>query len=220
MLSLGQGSEDFMSKKIVIVDYEMGNVHSVHNALLALGYTAKVSRSVQDIEEADGIVLPGVGAFPKAMENLNSFGLTKTLNRQVMELRKPFLGICLGMQLLSESSDEGRQTRGLGWIKGEVVAVPPHGVKVPHVGWNDVALTEKSLLFSDISAPTFYFDHSYQLQCDESIVSAWCEYGQRFVAAIQFQNVFATQFHPEKSQKNGLKLLSNFLKFVRESSHD
>ncbi len=201
---------------IAIIDYGMGNVHSIRNALLSLGQPAKITREAQEIRSADGVILPGVGAFPRAMENLHSLGLVKVLTESVFQGGKPFLGICLGMQLLAETSYEGGRTSGLGWLKGEVLELKPKGLKVPHVGWNSLEIPPGGKLFANARpATTFYFDHSYHFACEEKYVSSWCDYGDRFAASIQYRNLSATQFHPEKSQKSGARLLTSFLQQVR-----
>jgi glutamine amidotransferase len=206
-----------MARSIVIIDYGMGNLASVANALRFLGYAPAASSDARRVSEADAIILPGVGAFALAMENLERLGLPGVLREQVLERRKPFLGICLGMQLLAESSTEMGLHRGLGFLRGRVEELRPAGrLPVPHVGWNDVRPVAPSALLDNLPQPTnFYFDHSYHLTCDDAgDVAAVCSYGGDVVAAIQRDNVFATQFHPEKSQTMGLRLLRNFLNFV------
>lgn len=196
---------------IAIVDYDMGNVGSVANALRRLDIASVVTREPSLLAAADAYILPGVGAFPAAMANLSRFGLIPVLEEQVVQRTKPLLGICLGMQLIAESSVEQRHCEGLGWIEGQVVALKGDPtLRVPHVGWNDVAATDDPL-FADLGGGShFYFDHSFELHCPESLVSATCDYGGRRVAAVRKGRIFATQFHPEKSQRNGLRLLRNF----------
>ena len=206
-----------MNKKtILLIDYGMGNIGSVSNALDYLGCRYTVSNKKEDIRHADAFILPGVGAFPAAMENLGKLDLVEDLTEQVMTNKKPFLGICLGMQLVARDSVEQHFSSGLGWIDGHVLAVKPSdNLSVPHVGWNNVHITDKDTIFSGLSDDAhFYFDHCFHLQCDSSLVAATSEYGGTFTAAIHKENIFATQFHPEKSQRNGLKLLRNFLNFV------
>lgn len=198
---------------ILIVDYGMGNVGSVKNAVTVLGFDAVISRATEDIKKASHIILPGVGAFKEGMENLETFGLVEILADAVLKDKKPFLGICLGMEMLAEYGEEAGSHRGLGWIKGRAkrLNVGQTG-RLPHVGWNDVILESDSTLFRGIKRPIFYFLHSYHLVAeDRSIVTAYSEYGERFVAAVQKGNILGVQFHPEKSQRNGLKVLENFL---------
>ena len=204
------------SKKILIVNYGMGNIGSVANALDYLGAAYIVSERAEDMIYADGFILPGVGAFAAAMENLRKLNLVDRLTEQVMVNKKPFLGICLGLQLMAYDSLEQGFSKGLGWINGHVLPLdPPGGLPVPHVGWNTLSFNKREPLFQRIDdEPSFYFDHSFYLRCDEDVVSATCDYGKKYAASIQKENLFATQFHPEKSQRNGLKLLRNFLNFV------
>ncbi|TAN45250.1 MAG: imidazole glycerol phosphate synthase subunit HisH [Nitrospirae bacterium] len=201
---------------IVIIDCGIGNVGSVAHALEYLGGKYFISGNRKDFESADALVLPGVGAFPAGMKNLREFGLVDEMEKQVLINKKPFMGICLGMQLLASDSTEGGFNTGLGWIEGHVISLSPEGnLRVPHVGWNDVKFDRSSCFSHNIDENAhFYFDHSFHLQCDKSLAIATCEYGGTLVAAIQRENIFATQFHPEKSQRNGLKVLRNFLNFV------
>lgn len=206
-------------KKIAIIDYGMGNVQSVANALDFLGYTAVITDDHNVLKECDAYILPGVGAFAEAMNNLRQRHLISLLHAEVIEKQKPILGICLGMQLFLQSSEEMGLHEGLGWIEGKVIAMKPDNtLRVPHVGWNDIVAKENSSLFMGVNIDAnFYFDHSYHVVCDEYYVSAKCNYGSfELTAALQHKNLFATQFHPEKSQTKGLKLLRNFLNFVEE----
>ena len=202
---------------VVVVDYGICNVRSVVKALEMVGATVRVSSAARDLEEAERIVLPGVGAFEHGMTNLAARGLIEPLANQVLGKGKPFLGICLGMQLLARTSDEFGVHEGLGWLPATVKAFAPEpaGLKVPHIGWTEVALDRASPLFAGVSkAPSFYFVHSYHMVCDTAdLVAASAEYGLRFTAAVQRDNIFATQFHPEKSQDDGLRLLENFLQW-------
>lgn len=203
--------------KIVIVDYKSGNLKSVANALQFLGFDSLITDRPSDVKEAKVIVLPGVGAFGKAMDNLRDFKLIDVLNEKVLKEKVPFLGICLGMQLVAESSEEKGNFKGLGWIPGKVKHFKiDSSMRVPHVGWNNTQVTKKTPLFDNIEdGSTYYYVHSYYLECEEEYVAARCSYGLNFVSAIQKENIFATQFHPEKSQHNGLKLLRNFTNFVK-----
>ena len=156
------------------------------------------------------------GAFHAAMHNLHVRGFCDLLNEQVLHHKKPFLGICLGMQLIAQSSVESQYTKGLGWINGHVLKIETHHHPVPHVGWNDVTYSQDSILFNGIKeGGHFFFDHSYHVLCDPKLVTAYCDYDGPRVASIQQDNIFAVQFHPEKSQKNGAKLLRNFLNFIQ-----
>lgn len=194
----------------------MGNVRSVAKAFEYLGASAIVSRDSEVIKNATHIVLPGVGAYGDGMKNLREFALIEPLTTAVLVEKKPFLGICLGMQLIARESDEFGKHAGLGWLDAEVkqFALPGSSLKVPQVGWNDLQFTQTvSPLFKNIAAGTdFYFVHSYHMVCaNPAEVVATAEYGLQFVAAVQKENIFATQFHPEKSQKVGLTILENFI---------
>ncbi|HEV3142169.1 MAG TPA: imidazole glycerol phosphate synthase subunit HisH [Vicinamibacterales bacterium] len=203
---------------LAIVDYGMGNIGSVCNALDLLGGRYVVSNRRQDLRSADAIVLPGVGAFGAAMDNLRMLDLVGELGDQVLDRRKPFLGICLGMQLLAKDSVENGFSTGLGWLDAHVLAMEPAGgLRVPHVGWNSLTARRSHRMFARIEGDAhFYFDHGFHLQCDDRYAIASCEYGDRYVAAVQNDHILAVQFHPEKSQRNGLKLLRNCLNFIAE----
>jgi glutamine amidotransferase len=199
---------------ITIIDYGLGNIRSVSKALEFLGAQAQVSCSEEDIRAADGLILPGVGAFADGMRNLRERGLVDLLSSQVLEEKKPMLGICLGMQLMAEEGFENGSHKGLGWVHASVrkLDVGDPALKLPHIGWNNVSLTKKSPLFTGIgNDPSFYFVHSYHIVCDPDAVTSTCEYGTIFAASIQSDNIFGTQFHPEKSQKDGLMVLKNFV---------
>ncbi|SRR6266545_783709 len=202
---------------VVVVDYGICNVRSVVKALELVGGTVRVSGAAKDLEEAERIVLPGVGAFENGMRNLTMLGLIEPLAEQVLGKEKPFLGICLGMQLLARTSHEFGMHEGLGWLPATVkaFAFDKEGPKVPHIGWNEVFVEMESPLFAGVrKMPSFYFVHSYHMVCDTpKFVAASAEYGGRFTAAVQKDNIFATQFHPEKSQDDGLRLLENFLQW-------
>lgn len=203
--------------RIAVINYGMGNLGSVVSALEWLGVENFASSEPTQLASADAYILPGVGAFVQAMENLTIGGLDILLHEQVRGREKPFLGICLGMQLLAEDSVEFGFTRGLGWIKGHIVPISTDsGVQVPHVGWNQIRRTRDCVLFDRIGSDAhFYFDHSFHFECDEpDVVTAICDYGGDKVATLQKGHIFACQYHPEKSQRNGLKLLRNFLKYV------
>lgn len=201
---------------IAIIDYGMGNTHSLYNSIRYLGEKAVVTRDPRAIDDATHMILPGVGAFGDAMRNLNEMGLTDVLNRQVMEKGKPFLGICLGLQLMSKASHEHGLHRGLGWLDAQAVRFEfkEPGLKVPHMGWNDISLRAAHPLFENLKDAhmSFYFVHSYHVSCNDcNDVLATCDYGITFAASVARDNIFGTQFHPEKSQENGLQVLKNFI---------
>jgi len=196
---------------IAIVDYGLGNLKSVKSACDRLGVEAAVTSEAAAILAADGVIFPGVGAFQRAMQNLGRLGLADPL-RQVADSGKPFLGICLGLQLLfAESSEHGRH-QGLGIIPGKVVRFEAGALKVPHMGWNRVREERPSPLFEGVPDETFfYFAHSYYAQpADPAVIIGSTQYGVRYASAVQQGNVFATQFHPEKSGPTGLRMLGNF----------
>lgn len=202
--------------KVTIIDYGVGNVHSVANALRVLGYKIKVSRNTHDIEQADALILPGVGAFEEAIMNLRNYNLESLLNEQVLIRKKSILGICVGMQMLANGSHENGWHTGLGWINGEVKKLElPKLYSIPHVGWNDVVVEKHTPLFSRSGdGANFYFDHSYHFECEEQYKAAVVDYGISVTAAVQKENIFGVQFHPEKSQTNGLKLFRSFLNSI------
>lgn len=204
---------------IVMIDYDAGNIKSVEKALLYLGQEAVITRDPEKILKADGVILPGVGAFGDAMEKLHTYGLVQVI-RQCVQENKPFLGICLGLQLLFESSEESPGVEGLGVLKGKVVRLPAEtGLKIPHIGWNDLKFPNTGRLFQGIEEGTFvYFVHSYYLMAAEpDIVTATTEYGTVIHASVEKGNIFACQFHPEKSSDTGLKILRNFVKVTEEA---
>ena len=198
---------------IAIIDYGAGNLHSVKNALDFLGADNIVTGNKEEILNADKVILPGVGAFGDAMKCLEESGLTKTV-KAVAESGKPFLGICLGLHLLFEESEESPNVKGLGIFKGKIVKIPDNGsLKIPHMGWNNIHITKDSKILKNIGdEPYVYFVHSYYVEAeDSSVVSAYTEYGQRLDIAVERDNVFATQFHPEKSGDTGMEILKNFI---------
>ena len=202
--------------KIVIVNYGMGNLLSVANALSYLNAEFAVSSDLEVINEADAYILPGVGSFSKAIENLNSSGIADVLKTNVIKSKKPFMGICLGMQMLAKDSEEGGYHAGLGWIEGNVTKIKSRdNLRLPHVGWNNVEFIRETPFLNRIENHSdYYFDHLYRLTCNPKYILASCDYGEKIVAAIQWENIFAVQFHPEKSQVNGLKLIRNFLNII------
>lgn len=197
---------------IAIIDYNAGNLKSVEKALAAVGQESVVTRDYRTIRAADKVILPGVGAFGDAMEQLKKYELDEVI-REVTAEGKPFLGICLGLQLLFAGSEENQGVEGLGILDGEVLKIPDtEGLKIPHIGWNSLELQHDGRLFAGIDAGAFvYFVHSYYLKAaDAQIVRATAEYGVSIHASVEQGNVFACQFHPEKSGEVGLSILSNF----------
>ena len=203
---------------IGIIDYDAGNIASVSKALAYLGEEAVVSRDPEVLLKADKVILPGVGSFGQAMENLHRYGLVPVI-QDMIKSNTPFLGICLGLQLLFESSEETPGVEGLGILKGKILKIPPaEGLKIPHMGWNSLHLQNDGRLFRGIPEDTYvYFVHSYYLKAEElEIVKATTEYSTTIHASVEKGNVFACQFHPEKSSKYGLKILENFAGLEKE----
>lgn len=203
---------------IGIIDYDAGNIRSVEKAFAHLGEQTVVSRDPKVLMDADKVVLPGVGSFGDAMGNLHKYGLVPVIHDMVNS-GKPFLGICLGLQLLFESSEETPGVEGLGILKGRILRIPPApSLKIPHMGWNSLHFQNNGRLFRDIPEDTYvYFVHSYYLHAEEpEIVKAVTDYSTEIHASVEKDNVFACQFHPEKSSRYGLKILENFAKLDRE----
>ena len=199
-------------KKIAIINYGMGNLNSVCNAFSLLGASPVVTAEPEEIQSAAALVLPGVGAFGEAVNNLRQLGLVDLLTGQVIEKKVPFLGICLGMQLIAESSTENGFHQGLGWIKGSVDKLEEGGdVILPHVGWNTLSPAGDAPLLNDLAEEHFYYVHTYAMTCPDDYVIARCDYGGEFVCAVRRDNIYGVQFHPEKSSKAGAALLKNFL---------
>ena len=197
---------------IAVVDYKVGNLNSVLKALEKIGARSFLAQSTKDFKKSDKLLLPGVGSFKEAMCNLEQLGFAECLKEEVLVQKKPILGICLGMQLFLERGCEGGISQGLGFVEGEVLQFQKHPhLKIPHMGWNDIEILKQEPLYEGIQSKSdFYFVHSFYVQCKEEFVSAKAQYGCEFVASLQKDNIFATQFHPEKSQSLGLKLLENF----------
>ena len=205
---------------IAIIDYDAGNIKSVEKAIQYLGEEAVVTRDRETILSADGVILPGVGAFGDAMGKLHAYGLVDVIH-ECVKREIPFLGICLGLQLLFERSDESPEATGLGVLEGEIVRLPAEsGLKIPHIGWNNLKFPRKGRLFEGVPEDSYvYFVHSYYLKAkDPGIVTATTEYGATIHASVEKGNVFACQYHPEKSSKVGLKMLENFIALTKNMS--
>lgn len=205
---------------IAVIDYDAGNIKSVEKALQHLGEETTVTRDAGTILSADGVILPGVGAFGDAMEKLYTYGLVDVIYKCV-DRNIPFLGICLGLQLLFESSDESPGVEGLHILDGKIVRIPSDangGLKVPHMGWNNLSFPHEGRLFKGLPENSYvYFVHSFYLQAaDEKLVTAVTEYGVQIHASVESGNVFACQFHPEKSSGVGMQILRNFISVTRE----
>jgi glutamine amidotransferase len=197
---------------IAIIDYNAGNLKSVEKALGFLGEPSVITRDIKEIQKADKVILPGVGAFGDAMEQLKKYELDKVI-REVTEAKKPFLGICLGLQLLFEGSEESQGVEGLHILDGQILRIPDkEGLKIPHIGWNSLHFPQQGRLFTGILEQSYvYFVHSYYLKAkEESIVRATTDYSVCIHASVEKDNVFACQFHPEKSSRVGLQILKNF----------
>jgi imidazole glycerol phosphate synthase, glutamine amidotransferase subunit len=200
---------------ITIIDYGSGNINAIKNIYERLNISCEFAVSIDQIEKADHIILPGVGAFDETISTLRAKDFFNVLNKRALIDKVPILGICVGMQMLADSSEEGT-LNGLGWIPGKVKKFDKNQIlnkpKIPHLGWNSVEITKENPLFNGIDAAVgFYFVHSYYYECyDEANVIAECEYGKVFHASINHENIFGVQFHPEKSHENGIQLLKNF----------
>jgi imidazole glycerol-phosphate synthase subunit HisH len=201
--------------KPVIIDYDIGNIFSIISACKYLGVEPSLSRNKDSILEASHILLPGVGAFQKAMCNLEKYNLIKVVKAAANEKKIPILGICLGMQLMAKNCTEGGYSEGLGLIDMQVdrfILVDDQNLKIPHVGFNSVKVTPQNKLYQGLGEqPDFYFTHSYRILFESNgYASGTCKYGETFIASFEKENIFGTQFHPEKSQTNGLIVLKNF----------
>lgn len=197
---------------IAIIDYDAGNLKSVEKALAYIGENSVITRDAREILQADKVILPGVGAFGDAMDNLKKYELDKII-REVVAKNTPMLGICLGLQLLFEGSEESEGIEGLGILKGKILRIPDkEGLKIPHIGWNSLEFQNNGRLFKNMPHETYvYFVHSYYLKAtEESIVKATTEYSTHIHASVESGNLFACQFHPEKSSEVGLQILKNF----------
>lgn len=207
---------------VAIIDYDAGNVGSVEKALRHLGEEVVVTRDADTLFSAEKVILPGVGSFGDAMHKLREYGLVEIIQKLVQD-EIPFLGICLGLQLLFESSEESPGIEGLGILKGKIARIPDEKgedgepLKIPHIGWNSLTFPKKGRLFADIQEDAYvYFVHSYYLKAEEDIVTARAQYGVTIDASVEKGNVFACQFHPEKSSETGLKILKNFVQLGRK----
>ena len=202
---------------IAIVDYGMGNLRSVEKGFLKVGADVKVTSTPKVLDDADAIVLPGVGAFRDSMRNLMEMSLLDPVVRAIQK-GKPYLGICLGLQILFTESEEFGFSKGLDIFKGKVIRFPENSLKVPHMGWNTVKIIRKPPILKDIDDEKFfYFVHSYYVMpTDNNLIATTTDYGVTFASMVWRDNIFATQFHPEKSQKLGLKILKNFTEFVKK----
>ena len=203
--------------QVCIIDYGLGNITSVYNAIKTLGFNVSISSNHSNIEKATHLILPGVGSFYSGMKNLQEYDLIDILNHEVIKKKKPILGICLGMQLLASFGHESKYCAGLGWVKGEVKRMNKklESEKLPHMGWNNLSATSNSTLAKNITENlVFYFVHSYHLiPEDKTIITGLCDYAGGFVAMIESKNIFGTQFHPEKSHDIGQRLIDNFLNY-------
>lgn len=203
-----------MAPKIAVIDYDAGNLRNVEKAFNYLGAEVAVTDRKEEILSADHVILPGVGSFGDCMASIRAKGLEDVI-KTVIDSKTPFLGICLGLQLLFEESEESPAVKGLGILKGKIVRIADRGLKIPHMGWNSINC--RGRLFEGLDNPFMYFVHSYCLNAeDESIVSARAEYGISIQSAVESGNLFAVQFHPEKSGADGLKILTNFINIRRE----
>ena len=203
---------------ISIIDYGMGNLSSIINIFSHFRCNVRIASDYSEFKNSDAIILPGVGAFGQAMKNLNNLNLIDDLKKIIIDKQIPTLGICLGMQLLADSSEENGFNQGLGLIPGRVEKIEvSQNLNLPHVGWNSIFKKEDNILFNNISNQScFYFVHSFQYICESKYVIATTDYEKDIIAAIRLDNIFGVQFHPERSQSNGLKLIKNFLNLINE----
>lgn len=205
---------------IAIIDYDAGNIQSVYKALKHIDCDVVITRDTTIIKQADGMILPGVGSFGDTVDNMERFGMSAPVMEYISS-GKPFLGICLGLHLLFPASEESPEKQGLGLLQGTITKIPANGLKIPHMGWNSLDIRQKDGLFKGITgSPYVYFVHSYYLSAqDKAIVSSTTEYGVTIDASVGYNNVMATQFHPEKSGDTGLKILKNFSDIVWETAN-
>jgi len=203
---------------MIIIDYGVGNLRNVQKRIQSLGVNADISNSIENIKNASSYVLPGVGAFSNAMQKLKKLDLINVIRDNVLGEKKPILGICLGMQLLGKMSEEDGEHEGINILDFKVKKLKvKQNQRLPHIGWNEIHINKKTLLLDGIpDKANFYFVHSYYVNCnDNSIIAAQCNYGQDFTAVIEKDNIYATQFHPEKSQAYGAKVINNFIQITK-----
>ncbi len=204
---------------INIIDYGMGNIQSVKNAFELLDCNVRLIDDPKQIFLGDGLILPGVGAFGNAISNLKNRKIIEPLKEAVLDKKIPILGICLGMQLLADSSEERGDSYGLSFIPGKIKKIPElDGYRLPHVGWNEVKIKKSAPLYKNINDhSSFYFVHSFRFECDQKYISSITDYGQEITASVQKDHIFGVQFHPERSQKKGFYLINNFINYVKNS---
>lgn len=201
-----------MPKKVCVLDYGSGNVMSVYNMIKYLGFDVKISNSIKDINLSSHIILPGVGSFSASMKKIREKIPLKVVERNIINQKKPFLGICVGMQVLSDYGHEFEKSEGLGWIGGNVKKIKNPKVKIPHIGWNNIRIINNNNLLKDCQDENFYFVHSFSINgIKKSEISSYTNYGDDFISSINKDNIYGVQFHPEKSQTGGLLLCENFL---------
>ena len=202
-------------QKVCILDYKSSNVGSVYNMTKYMGYKSIISNNEKDIKQSTHLILPGVGSFSRAMKNINSLLPLKVIEKEIFENSKPFLGICVGMQVLASKGFEHGEHSGLGWIDGEVNVLDSKKLPLPNVGWNEIIINKESKLTDSLDKlKDFYFVHSFKFDPkDNSYINAYSEYGEKFCSIVNKNNIFGVQFHPEKSQKSGMKMLSNFFDY-------
>jgi len=198
--------------KICILDYGSGNVGSISNLLKYLKYDSVISNNIEEIKNASHVILPGVGSFGSSMSKINEKIPINILKHEIVQKGKPFLGICVGMQVLTESGFENGNYKGLGWIKGTVRKLEAKNLPLPHIGWNNIRVSINNLLTKNLEdIDDFYFVHSYHCEIDNKYIISNTTYGQTFCSMLNYNNIYGVQFHPEKSQKAGLKIIKNFI---------
>jgi len=208
-----------MRIRINIIDYGVGNIRSISNAMQLLNCDVRLTSDIESITDCDALILPGVGSFGEAMKKLRERKLIEPIVTAVEDCSIPVLGICLGMQLLADSSEEGGNHKGLSLIPGVIRKIPPsEDLKLPHIGWNDIFVKYSQPILHNISNNSdFYFVHSYRFECDGLYVSSITNYGVDIVSSVQKGHIFGIQFHPERSQRNGIFILQNFVKYVEDN---
>ena len=202
--------------KVAIIDYKINNTRSVVNALKLLNVKPTVTSNIDVMKKSDAIILPGVGAFGQAMKNLNNLNITESLKELTLVKKYPFLGICLGMQLMADTSEEKGEVKGLSLISGKVKKIPnKKNLRIPHMGWNNLIFNKNNQIFKNIeSYSSFYFVHSYHYVCEKKYSIAEVDYGKKIIAAINHCNLYGVQFHPERSHFKGMQIIDNFLDIV------